>query len=248
MLLDTHKKEGVFYVRLSNEAKLNAISQQMVDEFVYLVEKINGDPSIKVVVIKGCPKAFSVGVDINEFDNVTEKQIFGLVNQDWECVSAIKVPVISQVSGFALGGGFELALMTDIIIADETAKFGFPEINLGLMPGNGGTQRLLNLIGKSRAMSLLLTGELIDANTALQYGIISAKVSSDKLENTVDSLAQKISEKSYFSLVKIKECVSGLENDRLSAGIKLEKSNFRSLFFTSESEKSIKAFLSKKKS
>lgn len=248
MLLDTYRKKGVFYIKLSNEYKLNAISDQMMNELFCLVEKINNDSSIKVVVIKGYIKAFSVGVDINQFDNVTEKEIFGLVNQDWECVSTIKVPVISQISGFALGGGFELALMTDIIIADESAKFGFPEINLGLMPGNGGTQRLLNLVGKSRAMSILLTGELIDASMALQYGIISTKVSTNELETVVDSLAQKISEKSYLSLVKIKECVSGLENDRLSAGIKLEKSNFRSLFFTSESEKSIKAFLNKKKS
>lgn len=247
MLLDTYRKEEVFYIRLSNESKLNALSQQMVDELVLLVEEINSDQSIKVVVIKGSLKAFSVGVDINEFNNVTANEIFGLVGTNWECVSTIKVPVISQVSGFALGGGFELALMTDIIIADEGAKFGFPEINLGLMPGNGGTQRLLNLVGRSRAMSLLLTGKLIDANTALQYGIISEKVPSDELENTVDSLAQKISEKSYFSLVKIKECVSGLENDRLSVGIKLEKDNFRSLFFTSESQKNIKDFLNKKR-
>ena len=246
--IQTTIKNKVLFIQLIHESKLNALSQKVIDNLYKIVLQLKSNKDIKVVVIRGTKKAFSAGVDINEFASSNEGtlKIESLVDEKWSCISEVEIPVIAQVEGLALGGGFELALMADIIVASDTAKFGFPEVNLGLMPGNGGTQKLLQTVGRFQAMKMALTGQMISAQDAYKLGLVTDVVPQTEIDDFVENLAGQISQKSTDSLVKIKRAISALEQSQLAAGLAFEKALFRSLFYTKNAKIGIESFLQKK--
>lgn len=239
------KVTGVLYIQICNESKLNALDGQMMSELDYIVEKANLDLDIKVVVIKGTEKAFSVGLDVKEFEDLSEEKIFSVLDKKWQCISNLRMPVIAAVSGFTLGGGFELALMCDMIIADNTAKFGFPEINLGLMPGNGGYQRLSKIVGKSIASYLVFSGELINASKAFDLHIISHLIQSNEMDNFIKKLVLNLSKKSRHSLESIKHCIISSEGKDLKPNLELEISEFRHLLLSKNAKMEVEKFLNR---
>lgn len=246
MSVDFEINNSVAILTLNNPKKLNALNTNFVEEIydhLFDVEK-----KANVLVIFGTEKAFAAGVDINEIDSLTfEKALIKeFIDYKWERILNVKIPVISGVEKYALGGGFELALASDIIIANENAKFGFPEVNLGLMPGFGGTQLLTRIVGSKKASELIMSGDFIDAKEALQLNIVSKVLSSSAdLKREALNLAKKIAEKSPTSLRLIKEAIQLSQNTGCLQGIKIERNLFRSLFSTSYKEKLTKKFLKK---
>lgn len=235
----------VAVLTLNNSKNLNALNTNFVDEIYDHL--INVEKKANVLVIFGTEKAFAAGVDINEIDSLSSEQALlnEFIDYKWERILNIKIPVISGVEKYALGGGFELALASDIIIASENAKFGFPEINLGLMPGLGGTQLLTRIVGTKKASELIMSGDFIDAREALRLNIISRIVSSADLKRETLELANKIAQKAPTSLRLIKESIQLSQNSGCLQGIKTERNLFRSLFSTSYKEKLTKKFLKK---
>ncbi len=246
MSVDFEINNSVAILTLNNPKKLNALNTNFVEEIydhLFDVEK-----KANVLVIFGTEKAFAAGVDINEIDSLTfEKALIKeFIDYKWERILNVKIPVISGVEKYALGGGFELALASDIIIANENAKFGFPEVNLGLMPGLGGTQLLTRIVGSKKASELIMSGDFINAKEALQLNIVSKILSSSAdLKREALNLAKKIAEKSPTSLRLIKEAIQLSQNTGCLQGIKIERNLFRSLFSTSYKEKLTKKFLKK---
>lgn len=234
-------------VRINNPKKLNALSADLMEE---LYEKIfNICTKADVLVITGTEKAFAAGMDISEIATRDYEQahVGNLINSHWEELLNVKIPVIAAVSGYAFGGGFELVLHCDIVIAAESAQFAFPEVNLGVMPGLGGTQLLTRAIGTKRATRFLMTGERMSAKQAYDFGIVSQIVAQDELIPMATSLAQELSSKSKMSLLLIKEAVRMSQNCGLSQGIQSERTMFRSLFSTADKMQKTNDFLSKKK-
>ena len=237
---------SVAVLTLNNPKKLNALNTNFVEKIYDCLSDV--EKKANVLVIFGTEKAFAAGVDINEIDTLSFEQALlnEFIDYKWERILNIKIPVISGVEKYALGGGFELALASDIIIANENAKFGFPEVNLGLMPGLGGTQLLTRIVGSKKASELIMSGDFIDAKEALRLNIVSKVLhSSADLKQETLSLAKKISEKSPTSLRLIKEAIQLSQNTGCTQGIKTERNLFRSLFSTSYKEKLIKEFLKK---
>ena len=237
--------DSIAVLTLNNTKKLNALSTKFIEEICDLL--INVEKKANVLVIFGTEKAFAAGVDINEIDSLSFEQALlnEFIDYKWERILNIKIPVISGVEKYALGGGFELALASDIIIASENAKFGFPEVNLGLMPGLGGTQLLTRIVGSKKASELIMSGDFIDAQEAFRLNIISKIVSSSDLKKETLDLANKIAQKSPTSLRFIKEAIQLSQNSGCLQGIKTERNLFRSLFSTSYKEKLTKEFLKK---
>lgn len=245
MSIDFEINNSVAVLTLNNPKKLNALSidfiEEIYDDLVDVEKKAN------VLVIFGTEKAFAAGVDVNEIEPLSfERALLNeFIDYKWERILNIKIPVISGVEKYALGGGFELALASDVIIASENAKFGFPEINLGLMPGLGGTQLLTRIVGTKKASELIMSGDFINAEEALQLNIISKIVPSSDLKKETLNLANKITKKSPTSLRLIKEAIQLSQNSGHLQGIKTERNLFRSLFSTSYKEKLTKEFLKK---
>ena len=245
MSIDFEINNSVAVLTLNNPKKLNALSidfiEEIYDDLVDVEKKAN------VLVIFGTEKAFAAGVDVNEIEPLSfERALLNeFIDYKWERILNIKIPVISGVEKYALGGGFELALASDVIIASENAKFGFPEINLGLMPGLGGTQLLTRIVGTKKASELIMSGDFINAEEALQLNIISKIVPSSDLKKETLNLANKITKKSLTSLRLIKEAIQLSQNSGYLQGIKTERNLFRSLFSTSYKEKLTKEFLKK---
>ena len=244
MSVDFQINNSVAILTLNNPKKLNALRTNFVEEiYDHLVDV---EKKANVLVIFGTEKAFAAGVDINEIDTLSFEQALlnEFIDYKWERILNVKIPVISGVEKYALGGGFELALASDIIIASENAKFGFPEVNLGLMPGLGGTQLLTRVVGAKKASELIMSGDFIDAEEALRLNIISKTVpSSSDLKRETLNLANKIAQKSPTSLRLIKEAIQLSQNTGYLQGIKTERNLFRSLFSTSFKEKLTKEFL-----
>jgi enoyl-CoA hydratase len=246
MLIELSERGSVALLTLNNPAKLNVLSRDLMEE---IHEKIRDlEKKFNVLVITGCPKAFAVGVDIHEIQELSHERAYleSFIDHRWESILDVKIPVIAAVSGYALGGGFELALMCDIVIASETAIFGFPEVNLGLMPGMGGTQMLTGIVGPKIASEILMTGRFVTAQEALNLGLVSQLTEPDLLLGKSLELAKKISEKSVMSTRMIKDAVRLAQNVGLLQGIRSERQMFRSLFSTSFKQKGIEAFLKKK--
>lgn len=236
-------ESGVAILRLKNEKKLNALSVDFVAEIYDTLQDI--EKKAKVLIITGGERAFAAGVDIHEIEKRNYEQAYaeGFIDKKWEAIWDVKIPVIAAVSGYALGAGFEICLMSDIIIAAQTAKFGFPEINLGLLPGMGGTQLLPRLVGTKIAMKLLLTADMISAEEAYEFGIVSSVVEPQNLLDEAQKLAEKIASKSIMSARLIKELVRTSQNAGLSAGMQIERNAFRSLFSTSFKKEGVRNFL-----
>lgn len=240
--------ENIGIIQLNRPEVLNALNRKMVNEIVQTIEYMDRDEKVKVIVLYGNGKAFAAGADINEMaqDSAIDLE---LLNQfaDWDLLLQVKKPMIGAVHGFALGGGFELALACDLLFAAEDAKFGFPEINLAVMPGAGGTQRLTKLMGKTKALEWLWSGEMMTAEEAEQHGIINKRLPKELVIEETINYAKKLAEKPALSVRFIKEAVYKAVDDSLLEGMQYERKNFSLLFSTEDQKEGMKAFMEKRK-
>ncbi len=238
-----------FIITINRESKLNALNIETLSEIKKAVESVQNEKNILGIIITGAgKKAFAAGADISEFANFTPDQAKKMSKEGHDVMFTIEnslKPVVSAVNGFALGGGCELAMSCHIRFASENAKFGQPEVNLGVPPGYGGTQRLIQLIGKSKAMELLMTAEVISANSALEYGLVSEVVPvEDIVQKSIDFL-QKLRSKSPMAIAKVIKCVNDCINESTN-GFETEINEFSSSFQTPEFKEGTEAFLNKR--
>ena len=240
-------KTGV--IRLNRPQQLNALNDALMDELGAAMLAFDRDEAIGCIVVTGNEKAFAAGADIAAMATLSYTDVVkrNLVGRNWETIRSVRKPVIAAVSGFALGGGCELAMMCDIVIAADTARFGQPEIKLGLIPGAGGTQRLPRAVGKAKAMDLILTGRTMDAAEAERAGLVSRVVPAAELMTTALAAAQAICELSGPSVMAAKECVNRAYETPLAEGILFERRTFHALFATEDQKEGMDAFVNKRK-
>jgi enoyl-CoA hydratase len=235
-------------VRLNRPDVLNAINMKLMEELVETLEALDKDDSVRCIVLTGNDKAFAAGADITE---MTDASAVEMLLRDqfarWDRIRKIKKPIIAAVSGFALGGGCELVMTCDIVIASETAKFGQPEINIGVMPGAGGTQRLTRAVGKVKAMEMVLTGRLISADEALRWGLISKVVPVESYLEEATTLAKEIASKPPIAVRLAKESVLKAFDTTIEGGLEFERKNFYMLFATEDQKEGMVAFSEKRK-
>ena len=240
---------AVTLVRLNRPAALNALNQILLAELGRALDVAEADDAIGCIVLTGSERAFAAGADIKEMSDQSYADMFkadtfgGFARR----VEACRKPIIAAVAGFALGGGCELAMLCDFIIAAETAKFGQPEINLGVMPGIGGTQRLTRFVGKSKAMDMILTGRMMDAAEAERSGLVSRVVAADKLIDEAMSAAAKIAGQSPLAVMMNKELVEAAYETTLATGVAMERRLFHSLFAFDDQKEGMAAFIDKRK-
>jgi len=243
--VETHGKAGL--IRLNRPQALNALNLSLIRELNAALDEFENNPEIGALVLTGSEKAFAAGADIKEMQS---KSFIDAYLEDfighWERLSRTRKPVIAAVAGFALGGGCELAMMCDMIIAAETAKFGQPEIKLGVMPGAGGTQRLTRAIGKSKAMDLCLTGRLMDAAEAERAGLVARIVPAERLIEEALAIAAGIAAMSLPAVMQTKASVNRAYEMSLAEGIKWERLSFYSLFATEDQKEGMAAFIEKR--
>ena len=239
---------NVALITLNRPKALNALSTPLTIELGDALGGFDRDDNIGAIVITGNDKAFAAGADIKEMadKSFVDCYMSNFITETWECVTQIRKPVVAAVAGFALGGGCELAMMCDFIIAASTAKFGQPEINLGIIPGAGGTQRLTRFIGKSKAMDMCLTGRMMDAEEAERAGLVSRVVPPESLNDEALKIAQSIADKSRPSTMMVKEAVNRAYETTLSEGIRYERRLFYSLFATEDQTEGMSAFAEKR--
>ncbi len=241
----------IFVITINRPDKLNALNRTVIEELSRAIDEVYTNPSIKSAIITGSgPKSFVAGADISEFSSLDAAGGKALAQRGQDLVfSKIEnspKPVIAAVNGFALGGGCELAMSCHFRVASEQAKFGQPEVNLGLIPGYGGTQRLVQLIGKGRAMELLMTGNMIDAGTALQYGLVNQVVPADELLPKAKSILQLINSKAPLAISACIKTVNAVF-DETKNGFELEINSFGELFDTADAKEGAAAFVEKRK-
>ena len=244
------KRGNVAVLTINRPDKLNALSSEVHREGVEIFDELKTDSEVRVVVIKGAgEKAFVAGADISEFADATPIEQRGVMNSRslFTVLDTFPKPIIAQINGFCLGGGNELAMACDIRIASSKSRFGQPEINLGIIPGGGGTQRLTQLIGESKAMEIILTGDMIDAQTAFDYGLVNYVYSSEELEAKTMEMASKIAEKSPIALQMSKEAVKFASRSNLDEGLRREIDLFAICFSTEDKREGVTAFLEKRK-
>lgn len=248
-MIELEKKEGVGVITFNRPKALNALCDQLVDELGSALSDLEEDSNIKVAVLTGGEKAFAAGADIKEMKDKTypETYLEDFITKGWEQVSKFRKPIIAGVQGFALGGGNEVAMMCDFIIAGESAKFGQPEITLGIIPGAGGTQRLTRAVGKAKAMDLCLTGRMMDAEEAERAGLVSRVVSDDALMEEVLKTASKMAKMSLPTLMMAKEAVNKAFETTLKEGVMFERRLFQSTFATQDQKEGMAAFAEKRK-
>lgn len=238
---------AVARITLNRPEALNALNQTVMEEVTAALEVFDADPTIGAIVITGSERAFAAGADITQMKDQTWPDIkLKRFYSQWERVVAVQTPIISAVSGFALGGGCELAMMGDIILASEKAKFGQPEITLGVIPGMGGTQRLTRAVGKYKAMDLILTGRMMGAEEAERAGLVSRVLPAEGFEAAVDAVAQKVASFSRVALAAATETVDAALNTPLSEGMRQEREAFWGLFATEDQKEGMSAFVEKR--
>ena len=247
LLVDT--AEGVTLIRLNRPEALNAFNNQLMDDLTAALAVAEADAGVGCIVITGSDKAFAAGADIKEMASKSYAEVYGedFITRNWEAVTRCRKPVIAAVAGFALGGGCELAMMCDFIIAADNAKFGQPEINLGVSPGAGGTQRLTRFIGKAKAMDMILTGRMMDATEAERCALVSRVVPLAELIDTAMTAAKKIAGLSPNAVKLTKEMVNAAYETPLSQGVMLERRLFHSLFAFEDQKEGMTAFVEKRK-
>ncbi len=235
-------------LRLNRPKQLNALNDALMDELGALLLQHDRDDGIGCIVITGSEKAFAAGADISAMAKFDYMQVHrnDFITRNWETLLQVRKPVIAAVSGFALGGGCELAMMCDFIIAADSAKFGQPEIKIGIIPGAGGTQRLPRAIGKAKAMDLVLTGRMMDVAEAERAGLVSRIVPADKLLDETLAAAAVICALSGPSVALAKDCVNRAFEGALNDGIQYERRVFHSLFATDDQKEGMDAFLNKR--
>lgn len=243
------KKDNVGLLTLNRPEALNALSDQLTNEMTEALRDFEADDEIGAIVIAGSEKAFAAGADIKEFapKSYMDAYFDELITANWEEPTRCRKPVIAAVSGYALGGGCELAMMCDFIICAENAKFGQPEINIGTIPGAGGTQRLTRFVGKSKAMEMTLTGRMMDAVEAERSGLVSRVVPTEDLLGEALNVAKKIAEMSRPAVFMAKECVNRAYETTLNEGVRFERRVFHSLFATTDQKEGMNAFVEKRK-
>ncbi len=235
-------------IQLNRPNELNALNLQLMSELRDALKELDKDDNVHVIIITGNEKAFAAGADIKQMAGKTTIDMWKMDQfSTWEQIRKTKKPLIAAVSGFALGGGCELAMTCDLVVASETAKFGQPEINIGVMPGAGGTQRLTKAIGKVRAMEMVLTGKFISAQEALDYGLINKVVPVELYLEAAVSLAKKISSMSPIAVQLAKEAVNRSFETHLDQGLILERKNFYLAFASEDQKEGMQAFIEKRK-
>ncbi|MDH4608758.1 enoyl-CoA hydratase [Pseudomonas sp. BN102] len=239
---------AVGLITLNRPEALNAINTQLIDELNQALDGFERDPAIGCVLITGSAKAFAAGADVKE---MAEKCFPDTYLDDflgrWDRVAQRRKPIIAAVAGHALGGGFELALMCDFIIAADNARFGLPEVKLGVIPGSGGTQRLTRLVGRAKAMEMLLTGRTMDAAEAERCGVVARVVPvAELLEEAMDS-ASRIAAQSRTAVLMLKECVNRVDEGSLGEGLRFERRLFQAVFATPDQKEGMGAFIEKRK-
>jgi len=247
ILAETRGRVGL--VTLNRPKQMNALNDALMNELGDALAGFEADENIGAIVITGNEKAFAAGADIGAMKDWTYMDVYKseYITRNWERVKSVRKPVIAAVAGYALGGGCELALMCDIVIAADSARFGQPEIKIGVMPGAGGTQRLPRAVGKAKAMDLILTGRTMDAQEAERAGLASRVVPADKLLDEALAAANTICEYSLPSVMLAKEAVNRAYETPLADGILFERRIFHSLFATADQKEGMQAFVEKRK-
>jgi enoyl-CoA hydratase len=246
ILVRTEGRVGI--VTLHRPKQLNALNDQLMDELGAALKAFDADDHIGCVVITGSEKAFAAGADIGAMATYSFSDVYkgDYITRNWETLKSVRKPIIAAVSGFALGGGCELAMMCDFIIAADNAKFGQPEIKLGIIPGAGGTQRLPRAVGKAKAMDLALTGRMMDATEAERAGLVSRVVPLDKLMDEALGAALVIAGYSQLAVMAAKESVNRAFEGNLSDGVMFERRLFHALFATADQKEGMAAFVEKR--
>jgi enoyl-CoA hydratase len=241
-------KGAVALITLNRPKALNALNAQLARELGQALHAADEDPAIGCIVLTGSEKAFAAGADIKEMRGKTFQDVYleDFITKEWEEVSKIRKPVIAAVAGFALGGGCEVAMMCDFIIAADNAKFGQPEIKLGIIPGIGGTQRLARAVGKAKAMDLILTGRMMDAAEAERSGLVARVVPAASLMQEAIKVAETIAALSQPSLIAAKEAVNRSFETSLAEGVRFERRVFHALFATKDRKEGMTAFIEKR--
>ncbi len=241
-------EDQVAIIRLNRPDALNALNAELLSELAQAVTEADANEKIRCLILTGSEKAFAAGADITEMADLSFVDVFtsDYLSHDSEAILRCRKPIIAAVSGYALGGGCELAMMCDFIIASDTAKFGQPEINLGVVAGLGGTQRLTRFVGKSKAMEMHLTGRFMEADEAERSGLVSRVVPVKKLAEEALSTAQKIAEKSLIATMVVKEAVNRSYETTLREGLLFERRAFHSLFATDDQTEGMMAFKEKR--
>ena len=241
---DTH----IALIQLSRPKELNALNLQLMSELRDALKVLDNDDNVRVILITGNEKAFAAGAEIKQMAGKTMIDMWKIDQfSTWDQIRRTKKPLIAAVSGFALGGGCELAMTCDMIVASETAKFGQPEIKIGVIPGAGGTQRLTKTIGKARAMEMVLTGKFISAQEALDYGLINKVVPVELYLEAAVSLAKEIASMSPIAVQLAKEAVNRSFETHLDEGLTLERKNFYLAFASEDQKEGMQAFIEKRK-
>jgi enoyl-CoA hydratase len=241
-------KGHVGLITLNRPKALNALSSGLVAELGKALDGFEADDDIGAIVLTGSEKAFAAGADIKEMAGKTFSQCYleDFITKGWEAVTAIRKPVIAAVAGYALGGGCEMAMMCDFILAADTAKFGQPEITLGIIPGCGGTQRLARFVGKSKAMEMVLTGRMMDATEAERAGLVSRIVPAGELVEEALKVAERIASFERASVLAAKESINRAFETTLAEGVHFERRLFHALFSTDDQKEGMAAFAEKR--
>lgn len=245
--IQTNVVNGVGTLTLNRPTAMNALNQQMMIEVSSLIAQWEGDSNVRAIILTGSDKAFAAGADISE---MVDLEYLDALDQnflnDWTCIANCRKPIIAAVAGYALGGGCELAMMCDFILAADTAQFGQPEIRIGTLPGLGGTQRLTGLIGKAKAMELCLTGRLMKADEAERAGLVARIVAADELLSDAQQTAERIAGYSSPAVQLVREAVQASLDTSLQQGLQVERRSFYSLFGTDDQKEGMTAFLAKR--
>ena len=247
LIVEAH--EAVILIRLNRPEALNALNAQLMDELAGALDAAEADAGVRAIVITGSDRAFAAGADIKEMAPKSYAEVFteDFITRNWERTATCRKPVIAAVAGYALGGGCELAMMCDFIIAADNARFGQPEINLGVMPGAGGTQRLTRFVGKSKAMDMVLTARMMDAAEAERSSLVSRVVPLAELIPSALETAAKIAALSPIAVMMAKQTVNAAYETGLAEGVKLERRLFHSLFAFEDQKEGMAAFIEKRK-
>ena len=247
--LRTEAADGVLLIRLHRPDVLNALSTALLEELTAALDTAESDAATRCVVLTGSEKAFAAGADIKEMSDKSFAQMFAsdFFTAPASRIERFRKPIIAAVAGYALGGGCELAMMCDFILAADTARFGQPEIGLGVSPGIGGSQRLTRFVGKSKAMEMILTGRMMDAAEAERSGLVSRVLPADRLVDEAMTVARKIAGMAPLAVMMNKEMVEAAYETTLSQGVKLERRLFHSLFALEDQKEGMAAFVEKRK-
>lgn len=248
LLTEVNAEDGYAVIQMNRPDSLNALSDEMMGELTAAFDRFEADDAILCIILTGSKRAFSGGADVREIHAKTFPQSYyeDFITKNWERAARARKPVIAAVAGYAIGGGCELAMMCDIILAADNARFGQPEIRLGVMPGAGATQRLTRAIGKSKAMELCLTGRMMEAAEAERCGLVARIVPADDLLSEAKALAATIAAMPRAAAMMTKEAVNAAFETPLSQGIQFERRLFQSLFATDDQKEGMKAYLEKR--